>query len=187
MVSVPPPLSWEATLLSERSAKDRAFLVDPEAPLLPEDRKDFRGLDYWPPDPSYRLVGPLHIYADPQTFEMATTSGKLRPAQKYGHVLFDLDGQQMTLQVYRMLDSVAGEDSLFLPFADATTGKETYPAGRYVDLDGEQGGLYVLDFNRAYNPYCAYGEPQRYVCPATPPENKLPVRIESGEHGYKIE
>ena len=187
MVSVPPPSSWEATLLSERVAKDHGFRTDPETPLLPEDRADFQGLEYWPPDPLYRLVGPLHVYAEPETFEIATTSGKLRPAQKYGHVRFSLDGQPLTLQVYRLLDAVEGDDGLFLPFADGTTGKETYPAGRYLNLEGEPGGLYVLDFNRAYNPYCAYGEPERYVCPATPHENKLPVRIESGEHGYKAE
>ena len=187
MIAVPPPTSWETMLLSERATKDRGFREDPDGPLLPEDREAFQGLDYWPPDPRYRLVGPLHVYADPQTFEIATTSGKLRPAEKYGHVRFDLDGELVTLQVYRMLDSVAGDDTLFLPFADGTTGKETYPAGRYVDLEGEPGGLYVLDFNRARNPYCAYGEPERYVCPATPSENKLPVRIESGEHGFKIE
>jgi uncharacterized protein (DUF1684 family) len=187
MVPVPPPSSWEMNLLADRAAKDRNYVADPETPILPEDREGFTGLDYWPPDPAYRLVGRVQIYDSPERFEIPTTTGKLRPCEKYGHVDFNLDGTRMSLQVYRLLDGPLGDDSLFLPFADGTTGKETYPAGRYIDLDGEPGGLYVLDFNRAYNPLCAYGAPERFVCPATPPENKLPVRIESGERGFKLE
>jgi uncharacterized protein (DUF1684 family) len=187
MVSVPPPSSWEMNLLADRAAKDRSYVVSPETPILSEDRAGFEGLDYWPPDPAYRLVGRVQVYESPERFEIATTTGKLRPCEKYGRVEFELEGTRMSLQVYRLLDGPPDDDSLFLPFADGTTGKETYPAGRYIDLEGEPGGLYVLDFNRAYNPLCAYGAPERFVCPATPPENKLPVRIESGERGFKLE
>ena len=187
MIWVPPPSGWEARLLADRTDKDRMFLEDPETPLLPEDRVSFQHLDYWSPQPRYRFVGPLHVYTTRERFQIPTTSGKLRPCEKYGWMSFELEGDPFTLLVYRLLDGVASdqENELFLPFTDETTGKETYPAGRYLNLDGEAGGLYVLDFNRAYNPLCAYGEPERYVCPVTPEENRLPVPIEAGERGFK--
>jgi uncharacterized protein (DUF1684 family) len=102
---------------------------------------------------------------------------------------FRLGDQELRLQVYRLLDSAPaqGDAGYFLPFMDGTTGQESYPSGRYVDLVGPIGGPYVLDFNAAYNPLCAYGAPERYVCPVTPRENRLPVRIEAGERGYRRE
>ncbi len=91
----------------------------------------------------------------------------------------------MTLQVYRLLDlpDRPGGEGLFLPFKDETTGKESYAAGRYVDLEGPDGGPFVLDFNRAYNPSCAYGDPERFQCPVTPAENALPISVTAGERG----
>ena len=95
------------------------------------------------------------------------------------------EGRVLTLQVYRLLDQPPRQDGLglFLPFKDRTTGKDTYPAGRYVDLEGPDGGPFVLDFNRAYNPSCAYGEPERFQCPVTPAENTLSVAVSVGERG----
>jgi len=184
MTSAPPPAGWEERLVTHRAERDEEFRYGPDTPLLAEDLASFEGLEYWEPDPKYRLVGPLEVYADREQFEIPTTTGKLRPCERYGRVTFELDGRTLALQVYRLLDS--GDDpGLFLPFIDLTTGRETYPAGRYVDLEGESGGIYVLDFNRAYNPLCAYGAPERYVCPVTPPENRLDIRIEAGERGYK--
>ena len=186
MISIPPPAGWEDRIVADRADKNRNFLEDPETPLLPDDRENFQGLDYWSLNPDYRLVGPIHLHEARDRFEIPTTSGKVRPCEKYGWVSFELGGQIHTLQVYRLLDAPKGSDAkeLFLPFADGTTGKETYPAGRYLNLDGEEGGIYALDFNEAYNPLCAYGSPERYVCPVTPTENRLPVRIEAGERGY---
>lgn len=184
MTSVPPPAGWQERLHTYRIEKDEEFRDAPSSPLLPEDRPSFEGLEYWDPDPKYRLVGPLEVYSQREPFEITTTTGKLRPCEKYGRVRFELDGKPLALQVYRLLD--AGEDpGLFLPFTDRTTGRETYPAGRYVELEGEAGGVYVLDFNKAYNPLCAYGNPEEYQCPVTPRENRLDVRIEAGERGYK--
>lgn len=186
MTSVPPPSGWEERLMAYRAERDVEFRDEASTPLLPEDLVSFEGLDYWEPDPKYRLVGPLQVYDDREQFEIPTTTGKMRPCERYGRLTFDLDGKTLTLQVYRLLDS-RGEPGLFLPFTDRTSGLETYPAGRYINLDGEPGGIYVLDFNSAYNPLCAYGNPEEYVCPVTPPENRLDVRIEAGERGYKKE
>jgi hypothetical protein len=116
---------------------------------------------------------------------MVTTAGKTRPCERWGRVTFLRKGRELSLQVYRLLDRPEGSGGagLFLPFKDATSGKETYAAGRYVDLDGPDGGPYVLDFNRAYNPSCAYGEPLRFQCPVPPPENALDVAVRAGERG----
>jgi uncharacterized protein (DUF1684 family) len=128
----------------------------------------------------------MQVYANPERFEIGTTAGGLRPAERYGQLSFPLDGEVRTLQVYRMLDNPPeAEESFLVPFRDRTSGKETYPAGRYVNLDGPPGGPYVLDFNVAYNPSCAYGDVQRFACPVTPPENRLDVRIEAGERGFQ--
>lgn len=186
MTSVPVPSGWEERLLEHRVERDQTFRYGSDTPLLPEDRLSFEGLEYWDPDPKYRMVGPLQVHDQREQFEIPTTTGKMRPCERYGQVTFELDGSPFKLQVYRLLDS-GSDPGLFLPFIDKTTGRETYPAGRYIDLEGETGGVYVLDFNGAYNPLCAYGAPEEYVCPVTPPENRLDVRIEAGERGYKKE
>jgi uncharacterized protein (DUF1684 family) len=186
MVSIPPPAAWERWLEQGRALRDEDFRTSSSSPLLAEDRESFDGLDYWAPDSRYYFAGDLHRYAEPQRFTMMTTAGKERPCERYGWIRFRLGGTPYTLQVYRLLDQrVTGTEALFLPFRDATSGSETYPAGRYVDLQGAFGGPYVLDFNTAYNPSCAYGDPQRFACPSTPRENHLPVRIEAGELGFK--
>ncbi|HKQ59811.1 MAG TPA: DUF1684 domain-containing protein [Candidatus Polarisedimenticolaceae bacterium] len=187
MVPAAPPRGWAGELARERAAKDAQFRTDPQTPLLAADVAGFTGLQYWPPDPRYYFMGPLHAYPQPQRFTITTTGGAQRPCEKVGWIEFELEGRPRRLQVYRLLDLEShgnGED-LFLPLVDATAGEATYPAGRYVELRGAAGGPYVLDFNRAYNPSCAYGDPGRFACPVTPPENRLDARIEAGERGYK--
>ena len=103
-----------------------------------------------------------------------------------GWVRFETGGSPMTLQVYRLLDIETGSGGrgYFLPFMDTTTGEATYPGGRYVDLVGPADGPFVLDFNRAYNPLCAYAPAERFACPVTPAENRLSTSIEAGERGF---
>lgn len=187
MVRIAPPDPWAASLAQARERKDAYFRSDPGSPLLAQDLGSFRGLDYWAPDPRFYFVGRLELHAAPERFELTTTSGEVRPCEKVGWVSFGLEGREQRLQVYRLLDqpAVGGGADYFLPFMDATTGSETYPAGRYVELEGPQGGPYVLDFNTASNPWCAYGAVERYACPVTPQENRLSVRIEAGERGYR--
>jgi uncharacterized protein (DUF1684 family) len=186
MVPIPPPDDWAASIQAARADKNTEFRTDPDTPLRAEAVGSFAGLDYWEPDPAYYFVGPVNLRFQPEQFTIVTTTGKERPCEKVGWVGFEIDGQTHRLQVYRLLDSqpAEGDPGYFLPFLDETSGHETYPAGRYVDLVGPPGGPYVLDFNKAYNPLCAYGSPERYVCPKTPTENKLPIRIEAGERGY---
>jgi uncharacterized protein (DUF1684 family) len=201
MVSIRPPNDWSTWIEAERARKDEFFRKSPDSPLLTTDMKSFPGLTYWAPNPDYYYIGPIHVYRERRQFEIITTAGASRPCETFGWIEFPIDGMPQSLQVYRLLDLQMGEtlQGLLLPFADATTGKETYPAGRYVDLGGPDGeirivtgpdghqiatGPFVLDFNLAYNPSCAYGAPERFACPVTPKENRLGVRIEAGERGY---
>jgi uncharacterized protein (DUF1684 family) len=204
MVPILPPGNWEADLQQSRSLKDEAFRESPDTPLLAEHVEGFSGLRYWAPDASYHYAGPIHVHTTKERFDIVTTSGRSRPCEKFGWIEFPVGGLPQKLQVYRLLDmgdGVAGAASLLLPFADGTTGKETYPSGRYVDLQGPTDelhvtngqdnrpisvGPYVLDFNRAYNPSCAYGAPERFACPVTPAENRLRVRVEAGERGFTL-
>jgi uncharacterized protein (DUF1684 family) len=185
MTRVGPPGSWLESLADLRAARDAAFRTDPDSPLPPGARAGFRGLDYFPPDPSWRYAGFVEMYPAAEKLTLVTTAGKARPCERIGRVTFERDGRPLTLQVYRLLDlpDRPGGEGMFLPFKDRTTGKETYPAGRYVDLEGPEGGPFVLDFNRAYDPSCAYGDAARFECPVTPQENTMPVPVAAGERG----
>jgi uncharacterized protein len=185
MTPIPPPRSWEREIASDRVARDEAFRTDPDSPLPRASRATFAGITYYPLDPSWRYGGMVEAYPNPEPLKIVTTAGEVRPGERWGRVRFTRDGREFALQVYRLLDQPnrPGGDGLFLPFKDTTTGKETYAAGRYVDLEGPDGGPFTLDFNRAYNPSCAYGEPRRFQCPVTPAENTLPIAVMAGERG----
>ena len=148
--------------------------------MLPEDRPRFTGIAYFPPDERYRLEGlPLEASAsdEEKTLHIPTSDGQLRPATRVGQLRFRLDGRDMSLHGYALPGMDGG--SLFVPILDATSGHETYEAGRYLDLEPEEDGSYTLDFNLAYHPTCVFSP--HYSCPLTPEENRLPVRIEAGE------
>jgi uncharacterized protein (DUF1684 family) len=164
----------------ERARKDAWFKSSPSSPLPHEVRHDFQGLPYFAVDPALRFeeLG-LEPYAgaEPSSFQIPTSDGQLRPAHRAGTFTFEHEGAPRRLTAYT-LDG-GGSESLFVPFLDATRGRETYGAGRYLDLEPEDDGTYALDFNLAYHPYCVYAE--SYSCPLTPAENRLPIRIEAGE------
>jgi uncharacterized protein (DUF1684 family) len=181
-----PPEGYAEAVAAERAEKDQQFVIDPDSPIPAGSRNAFHGLQYWPVDPRYRLTGPLEVFQEPERFTIVTTMGEARPCERYGKVSFELEGAPLTLTVYRLLDGrrTGTSADLFVPFMDTTTGKETYPAGRYVNLEEQGDGRYVLDFNLAYNPACAYGAPERFQCPRTPAENRLPATIRAGERGW---
>lgn len=188
MIHEPPPDGWADAIVADRSARDERFRLADTSPLPADTMATFDGLEYWAPDPAYRFVGAVHEYPPSEPIEMITTTGRVRPATRHGWLSFRIDGTRLNLQIYRLLDAPETDDptqALFLPFTDGTTGKETYPAGRYVNLELDAEGRYVLDFNAASNPLCAYGMPERYACPVTPAENRLAVRIEAGELGFR--
>ncbi|HET6266887.1 MAG TPA: DUF1684 domain-containing protein [Acidobacteriota bacterium] len=168
----------QAEILNAREERNEYFKTSPDSPLPPEVKLFFKGLEYYPINWKYRFEGPVIRYPEPEKFRMITTDGQKRDAVKYGYIRFVIEQREFTLQVYRLLD-MDQKDLLFVPFTDAKTGKETYPAGRYIDLVEKENGVYVIDFNAAYNPSCAYGG--TFPCPVTPEENRLKIDIPAGE------
>jgi hypothetical protein len=156
-----------------RREKDEAFRLDPASPLEPDQRRSFSGLRYFPPNPALDLVLTLDEFQPKTEVEMQTTTGDVRLYERFGRVSFEVDGRKVELTVFR-----AGED-LFLPFVDALAGKETYGAGRYLEPERMPDGRLHIDFNLAYNPYCAYSP--HWSCPITPAENRIAVPIRAGE------
>lgn len=163
-----------------RAEKDAYFRTGARSPLPPAERADFAGIPYFPVDPALRFEGlTLEPYAgdEPTNFAIPTSDEKVRPATRAGSFHFAVAGVPCVLTAYTFEGAEPG--SVFVPFLDGTTGVESYGAGRYLDLDEEHDGSYVLDFNLAYHPSCVYD--MRFSCPLTPPENRLPVRVEAGE------
>ena len=173
-------LSYPDAVARFRADKDEYFATGRHSPIPVDKRASFTGLPYYPVDESLvfddRRLEP-YTGDEPSDFQIPTSDGKLRPAHRAGHLTFELGGEPRRLTAYTF-DDGDGE-SLFVPFLDATSGTETYGAGRYLDLDPEEDGTYTLDFNLAYHPSCVYDE--RFSCPLTPAENRLAERIEAGE------
>lgn len=172
--------AYEHVVEADRSAKDAFFRTSPHSPINPSARATFGGLAYFAVDADYHIIGlrlDRYLGNGPVAFMMPTSDGRNRDAHRVGSLVFGFHGDQHTLTAYRF-PGAAG-DALFVPFLDATSGGETYGAGRYLDLEAGPDGTYVLDFNLAYHPYCAYSPD--FSCPLTPAENRLDVRIEAGE------
>ena len=162
-----------------RAQKNDFFQHDWQSPLEADQRRGFAGLKYYPENLALRLTTPIDEYPDKDTVTMITSTGSAREYMKYGHFTFHVGEETATLQVYQDVDN----DSLFLPFVDATAPEETYGAGRYLDIESIGNGEFLIDFNYAYNPYCAYND--KWSCPIPPKENRLKVRIEAGEKNFK--
>ncbi len=178
------PAAADAALLQARRERDQAFKSSDQSPLPAEERNHFQGLNYFPENPALRLRLKLNRYPVPERIKLATNTGEIRDGLRYGYFEFRVAGQACRLQAYRMDEGDnSGQPFLFIPFKDATSGKETYASGRYLDLPENTSGDYDLDFNRAYNPFCAYSS--RYSCPIPPEENRLSVPVRAGEKSYK--
>src|SRR5438874_1997467 len=166
-----------------RKQKDRFFKERPESPLLPEDKESFHHLDYYPVDDEYRAIATLVPEAHPGTFKVQTTTGDFKEYTRLGRLEFVLQDQTLSLTAFiPPSDEPMHGNRIFVPFRDKTSANETYGAGRYLDLNKREGNEYVLDFNRAYNPFCAYSP--YYSCPLPPGENTLPVEIRAGEKNF---
>jgi uncharacterized protein len=174
--------SYEQQIDTLRREKDEFFRTDLDSPIPPEQRSTFRGLSYYPPEKSYMVSARLERFDKPQPTLIQTSTGSRQSYVRYGRVEFDFSGTRLRLVVYKSAEDPFAR-SLFIPFSDETSGRETYGSGRYLDLEEQGGENYELDFNLAYNPYCAYND--QYTCPIPPRENRLPVRILAGEKNYK--
>lgn len=173
-------LDYPSSIEQFRAQKDAYFKTGRGSPIPEAERSALTGLPYYPIEPSLRF-GELRLEpytgSEPSNFQIPTSDGKLRPAHRAGILTFELGGAAQKLTAYTFDGDQ--DESLFVPFLDATSGTETYGAGRYLDLDPEDDGTYTLDFNLAYHPSCVYDP--KFSCPLTPAENRLPIRIEAGE------
>jgi len=169
-------------ILRERISKDEAFKSGSGSPIPPQDRASFRGLEYFPIDPGLRFTVRLQRYSSPKQVRLGTNTGEIRSGLRYGYFDFRIGDRDCRLRVYRLDDTPGPAPYLFIPFRDATSGRESYGAGRYMDLNENTAGIYELDFNRAYNPFCAYNN--EFSCPLPLEENTLKVAIRAGEKDY---
>lgn len=160
--------------LALRREKDQFFKASPHSPLSEDQQDAFTGLRYYEPNEALDLivtVEPLPAGEDEITIE--TTSGDVRHYRRHGRFRVVVEGQDAELTIYE------APHGYFLPFVDANAGVETYPAGRYLEPEALEDGRFHVDFNAAYNPYCAFGG--GWSCPITPPENRVKVAIRAGE------
>ncbi|GAB4473612.1 MAG: DUF1684 domain-containing protein [Thermoflexibacter sp.] len=177
------PQKYIEEIQKERIQKDKDFKNNENiSPLTPEDRTKFETLNYFPPDINYKIEADLEVLNEDSVINMLTTTGEKQKYVRYAYAHFSLVGQKLRLTVYKSMERLT-KGMLFLPFKDQTNGKETYEAGRYIEVKNTNGSTIMIDFNKAYNPYCAYNEV--YSCPITPKENDLPVSILAGEKNYK--
>ena len=161
-----------------RAAKDDSFHKDHHSPLTEDQRSNFTGLIYYDEDPNFAYVLDPEPFAEQETVELQTSTGDTASYVRWAKVSFLVMGQEAELTLFRSPDS--GE--IFLPFQDANAGGETYGAGRYMEAQEHPSGKLLVDFNYAYNPYCAYNE--SWSCPIPPFENRLSVAIRAGEKSF---
>ena len=161
------------------------------SPLKAKDLKTFKALSFYKIDEKYKVIAKLVKEENPEIFEMPTTTDRKPLYIKYGTLYFTIDGKEQQLSIYQNKDfdrSPVYKNYLFLPFTDLTSGTESYGGGRYLDVfttDEKPDGTIVIDFNKSYNPYCAYND--KFSCPITPKENKVTVALRAGVKNFNKE
>jgi len=173
---------WEIALVEMRINKNEQFAVAETSPLPADAITDFKGLNYYFPAAELRFKTPFLAEAGTDTVAMTKRKGNVVKYIRRGHVSFTHEGKVYTLPVFGPVDTTAG-DYLWLPFADTTTGHDTYAGGRYLDLELDDKGQVDLDFNYAYNPLCDYNA-ERYNCALPPAESQLDFAVEAGEKSF---
>ena len=168
---------YGSTITANRALKDESFRSSSDSPIPPEKKSALLPLAYYPVDEAYAVPAELEMSEDRSRLKIPTSTGKLRDYERIGTLRFSLKGQRMQLTAFSEVGQRVSR--LFVPFADATSGEETYAAGRYMELDPTATGIYVVDFNGAYHPFCYYNE--EYDCPFPPAENRLTIPIRAGE------
>lgn len=160
-----------------REGKDAFFGTSSQSPLTPEQREHFSALSYFPENAALRLEVDIEPFAEQAMVELPTSTGDVKSYKRYGRFAFEVEGQAAELTLF------SSPHGYFLLFADSLAGSETYGAGRYLDPEQLENGKFLIDFNLAYNPYCAYNE--MWNCPIPPAENRLSVPIRAGEKIYE--
>lgn len=177
-------LTWGQPKISAATFQNnlnKEFAEATSSPLTEDDRNAFKGLDFFPIDSAYIVEAIFKRAENEKTFEMKTTTERAPLYLKYGTISFLLKGEYFQLNVYQNVElskRKGFKKLLFLPFSDLTSGNETYIGGRYIDVEIPKGETMIVDFNQAYNPYCAYN--YKYSCPLVPLENDLITTINAG-------
>ncbi len=165
---------------------NKEFADSNSSPLTKEGLAHFSGLDFYPANPEYVVEARFVLNPDPEPFEMETTTARRPIYVKYGEAHFSLKGEKIVLEIYQSEKAKQMEEFkeyLFLPFKDLTCGEESYGGGRFIDLKVPDGDQITIDFNKAYNPYCAYNH--KYSCPVPPEANHMNIMIPAGVKAYK--
>lgn len=181
-ISQSDPSKYIAEITKERKQKDAEMLSDDKSPIPAEEKASFKKLNYFKPKVTYREIASFTRFDQATRFLMKTTTERLPEYSLYGVVTFTHKGKKYSLNVYQNIELVKKpgyEKHLFVPFNDETNGNETYGGGRFLDLTETGADTLVIDFNLAYNPYCAYNH--KYSCPIPPEENDLKIKIKAGE------
>lgn len=169
-----------------RQEQNQEFLDPEKSPLTQEQRAEFEGHEFFPINKKYRVIAKFEATPNERPFPLGTSTGSTRFYRRLGVLHFEIDGEPQTLEAYLRVQSFAMASKVnyvFLPVIDKTTGETTYGAGRYLHYEGiPEGDEWVIDFNKLYNPYCAYSD--RYECPLVPEANHLSIPIEAGVKGY---
>jgi uncharacterized protein (DUF1684 family) len=171
-------IPYEQEIANWRADKDRFMRESPESPVIQAERAAFPQLPYFPINPEYRVPASLAVARAEDILEMQTSTGQRRRMQRIGALEFTLKGQPLKLTAFAEATDTELR-RLFVPFHDLTNGTDTYPGGRYLDLDRTATGVYDLDFNRAYHPFCLFNA--TFDCPVPPRENRLAMPVRAGE------
>lgn len=184
--SSPVETAYMDEIAAYRAEQNEHFSDTANSPLTPEGLANFHGLDFFPVDPNYKVEAQFVLNPDPQAFEMKTTTDRKPIYVKYGEAHFRLNGEDIVLEIYQSESAKKIKEfseHLFLPYKDLTNGNESYGGGKFLDLKIPEGDNIIIDFNKAYNPYCAYNH--RYSCPIPPEVNHLNIAIPAGVKAYK--
>lgn len=176
--------SYAEQIAKHRETYKQDFIKDERSPLK---KNDLQNLHFYEADSAYKILADVEILKNEKVFKMPTFNGSSSDYYKYAHVNFVLNGKKIQMTLYRSVSLSTNpvyKDHLFLPFTDETNNKETYGGGRYIDLDAKEivDNHIEIDFNKAYNPYCAYSD--GYRCPVPPEENDLQLAVKAGEKLY---
>ena len=180
----PKEEDYTGKIAAIRAAKDDSFKNDKDSPVPADKKATLIPLAYFPIDELYAVPASLEPAPDRTRIQVPTSTGKIRDIERVGTLKFSLKGQSLRLTAFVEVDQPQA-NRLFVPFSDLTSGAETYPAGRYMELDPTPTGIYVVDFNVAYHPYCYYSP--EFDCPYPPKENRLEVPIRAGEKMQKAD
>ena len=173
-------------IINYQKELNHQFSDEKESPLTDEDFKTFKELDFFPIDTNYRVVAKLKYFKNSKPFNMKTTTDRISVYRVFATATFKINGEKHVLRIYQSQQLLLTEDFndyLFLPFTDETNGDTSYGGGRFIDLKMTTKETIVIDFNKAYNPYCAYSD--RYSCPIPPKVNHLNTKIPTGVMAYK--